>query len=372
MKITLLEPFFTGSHANWAKSYAEHSQHEVKILSLTGHHWKWRMHGGAVSLAKMYLQANERPDLILATDMLDLSTFLALTRHQTHDIPTAVYFHENQLTYPWSPTDQDVRLRRDQHYSFINYTTALSSDALFFNSHYHQQSFLESLPKFLKSFPDYNELDSIENIVKKSQVLHLGMNLEKFDKHQPSLPNDSKRAIILWNHRWEYDKNPVDFFQALFTLADRGMDFKLVVLGENFPKSPAIFEEAKKRLADKILHFGYVADFKTYAEWLWKADIVPVTSIQDFFGGSVVEAMYCNCKPLLPSRLAYPEHIPELLHPTFFYKDQNDLIKRLQGLLFHVGVLRKQETQQFVKQYRWQKQAPIYDAAFACCSRVFS
>ena len=134
MRILLVEPYYTGSHASWAEGYAQHSQHQVDILSLPGRFWKWRMHGGAVTLARKFLASPLIPDLILATDMLDLTTFLALSADRTASLPTAIYFHENQLTYPWSPEDRDLILRRDKHYGFINYTSALAANAVLFNS----------------------------------------------------------------------------------------------------------------------------------------------------------------------------------------------------------------------------------------------
>ena len=42
---------------------------------------------------------------------------------------------------------------------------------------------------------------------------------------QPSSTPNHKRAVILWNHRWEYDKNPESFFKLLFKLADQNIDF---------------------------------------------------------------------------------------------------------------------------------------------------
>jgi hypothetical protein len=125
MKICLIEPFHTGSHAAWAEEYARHSRHRVQLLTLAGRHWKWRMHGGAVTLARQFMEGGCAPDLLLASDMLDLTTFLALTRQKTSSLPVALYFHENQLTYPWSPADADPTLQRDAHYAFINYASAL-------------------------------------------------------------------------------------------------------------------------------------------------------------------------------------------------------------------------------------------------------
>ena len=134
MKILILEPYFTGSHKQWALGYKKYSKHEVKILSMKGQFWKWRMHGGAVTLAKQFKNKNYKPDLILSTDMLDLSTFLALTKTKAC---SAIYFHENQLSYPWSPNDRDIIKQRDHHYSFINYVSALSADHVLFNSRFH-------------------------------------------------------------------------------------------------------------------------------------------------------------------------------------------------------------------------------------------
>ena len=365
MKILLIEPYFTGSHKSWAEGFKEHSKHEVEILSLSGHYWKWRMHGGAVSLARKLNELKWSPDLILATDMLDLTTFLSLTRKKTSHLPTAIYFHENQLTYPWSPTDRDVLKERDNHYCFINYASALAADRVFFNSDYHRNVFLEELKNFLKNFPDNNELNTIEQIRIKSSTLHLGLDLQVFDQTRPAETEKEYRAVILWNHRWEYDKNPEDFFNALYQLDEHGVEFKLVVLGENFSRKPEVFLKAQERLGEKILHYGYAGDFESYVIWLWKADIIPVTSNQDFFGISLVEAMYCNCFPLLPKRLAFPEHIPEKYHPTFFYKNQSDLVKRLKGLIFNVKVIRKQNIRQFIEHYDWKRIIQQYDDLMA-------
>jgi hypothetical protein len=77
MHIILLEPFFAGSHAAWASGYQEHSHHRIDILPLSGHHWKWRMHGGAVTLARRFLDSGAQPDLLLPREMLYVTTFLA-------------------------------------------------------------------------------------------------------------------------------------------------------------------------------------------------------------------------------------------------------------------------------------------------------
>jgi glycosyltransferase involved in cell wall biosynthesis len=357
MRITILEPYFTGSHAAWATQYAAASRHQVELLTLPGRNWKWRMHGGAVTLASRFLASGSSPDLLLATDMLDLGTFLALTREKTSRLRCAIYFHENQLTYPWSPGDPDSPQQRDLHYAFINYTSALAADAVLFNSGYHLGSFLGALPGFLKRFPDATEPDSVRRIERKSRVLPLGLDLKRLDRHRPQSRRE-EAPLILWNHRWEYDKAPEAFFGLLYQLAEEGEDFRVAVVGESFGRVPKVFEEARRRLGERVSHWGYLDEAAQYAELLWRADILPVTSRQEFFGASVVQALYCDCAPLLPKRLAYPEHVPQGCEEQVLYGDELELAGRVRALL---AAPERGSLREFVSRYDWETLAPRYD-----------
>ncbi len=364
MRIFLIEPYFTGSHRVWAEGYKQHSRHEVKILSLDGRYWKWRMHGGAVSLAKTFMELDSNPDLILATDMLDLTTFLSLTRERTAQIPVVVYFHENQISYPWSVGDRDILHKRDKHYGFINYVSALAANSVVFNSSYHRESFLNELPKLLRHFPDFRELHNIRLIEEKSYVLHLGMDLSFLDAQSPELGSQCrghKVPIILWNNRWEFDKNPEDFFKVLDILAEKGLDFQIVVLGENFKRKPDIFEIAREKYGNRIQQFGYVESRNEYIRWLYSSDILPVTSNQDFFGMSVVEAVYCGVHPLLPRRLSYPEIFPPKMFPLNYYDTLEKLVEKLTELVSNPKLIRNIDFKEHLKKFAWENKAPEYD-----------
>ena len=264
--ILILEPYFTGSHADWVRGYQAHSRHDVSALTMPGQFWQWRMLGGAVTLAREFLASDLRPDVILASDMLDLTSFLALTRTRTAHIPTVFYFHENQLTYPRGP-----RQKPKKGPGFINFVSALAADAVFFNSPYHLDVFFDELPRLLKHYGDYNELDAIELLRAKSDVLPLGVDLRRYD---PYVCPKNEPPLIVWNHRWEPDKNPGVFLDALMRLHADGLDFRVALMGENFRQEPSEFEAARDRLGPKVVQYGYASDFEAYARLLGSARII--------------------------------------------------------------------------------------------------
>ena len=361
MKILLVEPYFSGSHKSWAEGYQSFSNHNIRIISLPGKFWKWRMHGGAISLAKQFMEMDFSPDLILATDMLDLTTFLSLTKSRTAQIPNALYFHENQLSYPWPKSDRDFQEKQKNHYGFINLSSALASDNVLFNSKYHHDSFHNESMKLLKNFPDHNELDIIEKIKKKSRILYLRMDLAKFDEHKTQ---EKGNPLILWNHRLEYDKNPEVFFKCLYKLHKDNVEFDIALLGESFHSRTNIFDEAKDQLKKHIVHFGFCENFSEYAKWLWKADILPVTSNQDFFGGSIVEAIYCGVYPILPNRLTYPELLSKENYDNHIYDNDNDLYDKVKNRILNIDETRKIKISASFKQFDWRIICPEYDELF--------
>jgi glycosyltransferase involved in cell wall biosynthesis len=318
------------------------------------------MQGGAVTLARQAGTLDQQPDLILASDMLNLPTFLTLSDNRLAPVPVALYFHETQLTYPLQPGE-----KRDLHYGFINYVSALRANVLLFNSSYHLAAFFEELPRLLKHFPDYNELQTVDMLRAKAHVLPLGLDLARFDACRPTQATTSQ-PLVLWNHRWEYDKDPATFFRAIYALAQEaiesnGPDFGLVLLGESFRNQPEEFLEARERLPDRIVHFGYAEDAETYARWLWQADIVVSTAWHEFFGAAVVEACYCGCTPILPRRLSYPELIPTAYHDACLYDDFDGLLTRLRHALGHVKEVRSFSLRPEVARFDWQQMAPRYD-----------
>jgi glycosyltransferase involved in cell wall biosynthesis len=341
MKVLALEPWYGGSHKAFLNGLMEHSRHDFAAVTMTARFWKWRMHGGAVTMARKadeLARRGELPDVIFATDMVNLQAFLALTRRFMSEIPVVLYMHENQLTYPLAPGQE-----RDYTYAYINYLSCLAADHIVFNSKFHHDEFMEALPGLLRQFPDYTHLNTAREIRERCSVLHPGMKLRDHDKFardysQHAWGPGMSPPIVLWNQRWEYDKNPVAFFKLMNRLDDVGHSFRLILAGEHFEEQPVEFERAFERYAERILHYGYAEDFAEYSRLLNRADLVVSTSIHEFFGIAMLEAIYCGCHPLLPERLSYPELIPEslhrpLLHAPILYRDEDELFAIMCNIL---------------------------------------
>ncbi|MCK5794159.1 MAG: DUF3524 domain-containing protein, partial [Anaerolineales bacterium] len=331
MKILLVSPFHGGSHQAWAEGLREHSSADIRLLTLPDRFWKWRMHGGGITLAEEFKNDSYTPDLILATDMLDLSVFLAIAREKASGVPAVLYNHENQLTYPMPDNPGGNRRpelvnKTDQHYPFINISSMLAADRIIFNSLYHQQEFLASLPGYLGQFPEFRLPGTTEEILRKSTVIYPGIEMPR--GNPVTGHEESGSPLILWNQRWEYDKNPGEFFSALVELKSKGLDFRLAVCGEEFSNRPDEMTRYLDLLKPELIHCGY-AYKKTYLNLLQNSDIVVSTAIHEFFGISILEAILNRTFPILPDRLSYPELIPRKFHGECLYKNSAGMMSRL-------------------------------------------
>lgn len=51
LDVLAIEPYYSGSHKLWLDYCRQESGHTINLLTLPGRHWKWRMHGGSITLA---------------------------------------------------------------------------------------------------------------------------------------------------------------------------------------------------------------------------------------------------------------------------------------------------------------------------------
>src|SRR5690606_32360878 len=171
----------------------------------------------------------------------------------------------------------------------------------------------------------------------------------------------SKAPVILWNHRWEYDKAPERFVDALIELDRRGAAFEVAVCGESFGKVHPAFERLEAELSPRIRHLGFIESADDYRRLVADSDIVVSTARHEYFGVSVVEAMVLGCLPVLPAKLSYPEIVPPHLHPLFLYRDESELPDFLERFLAEPPTYFADEVRAAVGRFHWRHLAPVLD-----------
>lgn len=355
MKIAFLESFYGGSHKSFLDGLIQNTSHEIKSYVLPARFWKWRLRSSAIYFADQFGPEFNEFDLIMATDMINIAEFKALTNCSK---PIIMFFHENQLTYPL-PGRETI----DMHFGFVNITSALTADLNLFNSEFQLSEFTKKLPEFLHKIPEFVPKNTLTNIVQKSQVTYMGCDFQPFSNLKKT-KNDS--PVILWNHRWEFDKQPHIFFECLYKLQELNYDFEVIILGENSQVHPKEFIEAKKRLSDRIIHIGFAECRDDYASFLARADIVISTAIQENFGFAVLEAMFCRALPLLPERLSYPEILNSEFHDDFLYKSQDDLLAKLKKYLTNINAYDdvRSKISASVAHFSWNDRIDDFDKIF--------
>jgi glycosyltransferase involved in cell wall biosynthesis len=373
LDIVFIEPFDGGSHRSFRLGLETHSRHRFRALALPARFWKWRMRSAAVWFADLLRDSPLPCDLLMTTSMLNVADFRGLLPPPLDRRPLICYMHENQITYPLSPQEEF-----DFHFGFTSILSCLASDRIVFNSQFHRDLFLDSVPGFLNRMPEAVPRQVRQRLAARTDVLPVGLHREPQEPAQrpvwrgspcapaagPSWPRDGQRLVLLWNHRWEFDKRPDVFASAVNALLDQDLDFAVILLGEPCHQEE-VFRSLAGRLGRRCLHFGYAGERRRYDELLGLADIVVSCAEQEYFGISVAEAVHAGCYPVLPRRQVYPSLYGALCRGQHFYSTEAELVSLLADLIRgeghcgHVCSLARD-----MDPFCWRRLAPRFDDMF--------
>ncbi len=348
----IVEPYYGGSHKTFLAGVCDTVDFNWTLITLPARKWKMRMQLAAPWVAKKVIEkvsSGEKYDGILASTFVDVAVLKALLLNAGITLPTALYFHENQFAYP-SRRKDPTKLQ----FTAINFTSALCADTLAFNSVYNKDTFLTGVKKYIKKTSDMSLSYLLAELEEKSRIIHPGFDFIPLDKCRSAAIKHAA-PVVVWNHRWEHDKNPDRFFNVLFELAQEKIEFKLIVLGQSFQQKPPIFEKAEAQLSDQIIHFGFVENRNEYLQLLCQGDIVVSTAVHEFFGLSVLEAVRAGCTPLVPDRLAYRE-----LFPTKYRYSPGQFKKSLLELFKGRNGISEEDAKSLTNPYKWEVLGDLY------------
>ncbi|MDR9414008.1 MAG: DUF3524 domain-containing protein [Spiribacter sp.] len=292
----LLSAYQADSHAYWAAWLPRaFPAIDWRVLTLPGRHFKWRIRGNPLSWLGEIEAASRDIDGIIATSMVDLATLRGLCPALAH-VPNIYYFHENQFAYPVGPQQTpSVEPQLVQLYG------ALAADQIVFNSRWNAQSFLTGVDELLQRMPDAVPGGLRARLEPRIQVLPVPVE----PVISPEAPPRDPRLIV-WNHRWEYDKAPAFFAAAMRRLAEQGVMFRLALLGARPATPPAPLTELAEQFPSRIVANGRV-DRATYEALLAQSGIAVSTALHEFQGIGMLEAVSAGAIPLVPDALVYPE-----------------------------------------------------------------
>jgi glycosyltransferase involved in cell wall biosynthesis len=367
--VLFIEPYDGGSHRAFRKGLTEHSIHRFEALTLPARFWKWRMRGSAAWFADLINEKKDQPcDLIFVTGYVNVADLRGLLAPPLDRVPILLYLHENQLTYPLSPEEEF-----DFHFGFTNIISALAADKIVFNSSYHRDLFMEFLPSYLNRMPEAVPKNVKERLERRSDVLGVGLDrlplpAEHFPQYRGGLCNPDvgpawprgERPLIVWSHRWEFDKRPDLFAGAIGLLLDEGLDFDVALLGESRGHEKD-FAPLRDRLGDRCIAFGFLPDRKDYDQILARADIVVSCAEQEYFGISVAEAIHAGCYPVFPRGQVYPSMYGTQCKGRHFYGNEDELVSLLRDLINGYECGHVCSLDQDVDRYCWPRLAPEYD-----------
>lgn len=174
------------------------------------------------------------------------------------------------------------------------------------------QSFIDKIPSFINRNPDKQPKNILQQLIPKMHVLYFPVIIPSLTLPDTVFSEPDRPIHIVWNHRWEHDKDPETFFSILLELHNQGVSFNCSVLGQSYEEVPSVFNRMQTELKSHLIHFGFVESKEKYYSILKETDVCVSTAIHEFFGVSVIEAALFGNFCICPNRLS-------LVHKIIYY-----------------------------------------------------
>ncbi len=370
MDVILVVPWYGGSHRAWADGLVAASSHRIRLVTHPALHWRWRFQGGPVTLAAALaseIDRGGRPDCVVVSSLTDVASLIGLARRKLGGVPVAMYLHETQGAYP--RTSGARREPIDEPAVLAEWRGLCAVDVAWVSSPFLLGALRSSMERVLDRVESPGQAGLVAGVMDRVRVIPPGVDLSWTRRTTPGILNPEGPPLVLWNQRWDSDKAPMTVVRALDHVAARGVDFGVALVGEVPEHSRGVFEEARRRLADRVVVSGFLGR-NAYIDLLGRADVVVSAARHEFFGIAPVEAMAAGCVPLYPERQNYPHLVPDGLHGGCLHHD-HDLVPRLTEILVDLPRWRESTAGLAgeMARYDWPRVIGVYDREFSRLAR---
>jgi len=148
-------------------------------------------------------------------------------------------------------------------------------------------------------------IDFGNQILKKSIIIHNGINFEKFEKKDVNIPFQNKFIIV---SHLAYGKGILELIETVHTLTKKGIiHFEIALYGEGILFSEISYKIAEYQLDTIIKLKGNVSNIYTIYK---NYDYLIHPSQAETFGFAIIESLYCKV-PVLVSKQANVLHAVE-------------------------------------------------------------
>ncbi len=293
LDILAIEPFYGGMRRQMLQTIMRLSRHRWTLLKLPARRVERRLAASAKWFAELLGRLEmENLDLLFTSEMLNLTELQRIVPRLARR-PSIVYFHDNQ-----TPTLEQVSTGP---LDMVNLNTAMAASEVWFNSQYHQDSFLEKTEALVGRIPEISGRNPVSELRSKSMVLPPPVDLGRIFAAASTgsmLYRDPRTLFV--DLRGADVKLLVD---VLRRLEMRGEQFNVITVGPE-KGLPADLPRRTLHERDEIGQYRALREAGVYVALRYGATTDEL----------IVPAMSAGCWPVVPDAGLYAEIIPPMLH----------------------------------------------------------
>ena len=300
LDILALEPFYGGERRAMLETVVRCSRHRWTLLKLPPRRMERRLTTAANWFAEQLSRHwVGRVDLLFTSEAMNLASLFRLTPALA-TYPSVVYFHANQLPDPAVAGDKPTDL--------VNLSTASAAAEVWFNSAYHQQTFLSRAASLVGRHPELSSRDPIPELRARSRVMPPPVDWSLVDE----VVSGAAGEVVRRNPRAVFfetrDADVKLLNEGLAVARRRGVSFNAITVGPVDQLDPALPRWTVSEHDD----VGQVRAMAESAVFLSAKPEAP-------FDYQLVRALIAGCRPVLPYSGAYPDLLPPALHVSTLY-----------------------------------------------------